>query len=240
MAPRTFYNRIDRVSIRTSPKCSCRSVSDFAWEVSQTRVQRCPVRSNIIVFRNPFKRVISGFLNKYVEHKGYLESSNRKNPQINLSTFQFFLEELYRSDVKYIDRLHFRSQISKHRWIDFDAIFNSDNLKPLETHINTLFETNVAMPFRVNKYGPKDGKSAESPVESPAAAPSCSADAWTLDRPTLLELIRQKQTPPYGQFFNERLQGMVREMYNEDFRFLRSSLHLGILSEPLYAELTTI
>jgi hypothetical protein len=236
VAPRTFFNRIDRVWIRTSPKCSCRSVSDFAWEVAQSKQIRCPIRSNIIVFRNPYKRVISGFLNKYVEHKNYLEASRRRNPQINLSTFQDFLEELYRSNYRYIDKLHFMPQISKHRWVSFDAIYDSDHLKPLESHINSMFETNIEMPFRVNKYGPKDGKSGETISDG---AP-CPENVWRLEREALLELIQQKKIPHYQNFFNDRLKGMVRELYNDDFRFLRTSLHLGVADEKLYTDLTSI
>jgi hypothetical protein len=58
MAPRTFVNKIDNVTIYTSPKCSCRSVSDFAWAVSNAKAMRCDTRINIIVFRNPFRRLI--------------------------------------------------------------------------------------------------------------------------------------------------------------------------------------
>ena len=73
MAPRALVSRIDALVICASPKASCRSVADFAWEVNQSQRLRVPMRLELIVFRNPLRRLISAYLNKYVEHTRYRE-----------------------------------------------------------------------------------------------------------------------------------------------------------------------
>jgi len=236
MAPRTFINKIDKVTIYTSPKCSCRSVSDFAWAVSNSKSMRCDTEINIIVFRNPYRRLISGFLNKYVEHTKYIEASRKLRPDIDLATFERFVAELSRTRVRYIDKVHFSPQISKYNRIAFDVISNSEDLEPLRNYINRLFYTEAAMPFRVNKYGPKGVRTEGLAFEPPSA----SEQPWRLDAATLLTLIQSKQTPTYGEFFNEQLKHTTRELYKDDFDFLNSCLERGIINQDFYAQMTSI
>jgi hypothetical protein len=236
MAPRTFINKIDKVTIYTSPKCSCRSVSDFAWAVSNSKSMRCDTEINIIVFRNPYRRLISGFLNKYVEHTKYIEASRKLRPDIDLATFERFVAELSRTRVRYIDKVHFSPQISKYSRIAFDVISNSEDLEPLRNYINRLFYTEAAMPFRVNKYGPKGVRTEGLAFEPPSA----SQQPWRLDAATLLTLIQSKQTPAYGEFLNEQLKHTTRELYKDDFDFLNSCLERGIINQDFYAQMTSI
>lgn len=236
MAPRTFINRIDNVTIYTSPKCSCRSVSDFAWAVSNAKAMRCDAKINIIVFRNPYRRLVSGFLNKYVEHSKYGEAARKKNLGINLATFESFVDELSRSGVKYIDKVHFSSQIAKYKRIPFDIVSNSENLEPMKSYINRLFYTNEAMPFRVNKYGPKGGKADDSSAERPYP----TEQPWRLDSAALLAMIQSKQTPAYEGFFNERLKDITRELYEDDFNFLNSCRDRGIINRDFHTLMTSI
>lgn len=236
MAPRTFVNKIDNVTIYTSPKCSCRSVSDFAWAVSNAKAMRCDTRINIIVFRNPFRRLISGYLNKYVEHTKYIEAAKRQCAEIKLDTFEDFVEELSGNGLKHIDKVHFSSQIEKYKRIPFDIVSDSENLEPLGNYINRIFFTAEAMPFRVNSYGPKTAKEAPpSPgEESPSEQP------WRLEADTLLDRIRAKQTPGYEAFFNEQLKGQVRRFYEEDFGFLQACLDKGVIGPDFHTLMTRI
>jgi hypothetical protein len=236
MAPRTFINKIDNVTIYTSPKCSCRSVSDFAWAVSNNKAMRCDTRINIIVFRNPYRRLISGYLNKYVEHTKYIEAARKQRVDINLSTFEDFVQELSRSGLRYIDKVHFSSQIEKYKRISFDIVSNSENLEPLGNYINRLFFTTETMPFRVNKYGPKAGMES-----SPSQQVECLPEpAWKVEAATLLDRIRAKQTPPYEAFFNESLKGRARELYEKDFDFLQACLDRGVINQDFHALMTRI
>jgi hypothetical protein len=236
MAPRTFINKIGKVTIYTSPKCSCRSVSDFAWAVVNSKTIHSDRKINIIVFRNPYRRLISGFLNKYVEHSKYVEAARQKHPGINLATLEAFVDELSRSWLKYIDKVHFSSQISKYKRIPFDMIYNSEDLEPLKNYINTLFDTTEEMPFRVNRYGPKGARTDHFSSESQPP----HAEPWKLESKALLEMIQNKQTPAYGEFFNDQLKDITRELYKDDFDFLRSCRDRGIIDHEFHALMTTI
>lgn len=197
---------------------------------------RCDTVINIIVFRNPYRRLISGFLNKYVEHNKYVDAARKQRPQIDLDAFESFVEELSRTGVQYIDKVHFSPQITKYNRITFDVVSNSEDLEPLRNYINRLFYTDQVMPFRVNKYGPK-GVHAEDLAPEP---PSTAEPPWRLDATTLLTLIQSKQTPAYGEFFNERLKVITRELYKDDFAFLNSCLERGIINHDFQAQMTSI
>ena len=107
MAPRTLVSKIDSLVICASPKASCRSVADFAWEVSQQQRLRLGTRMQLIVFRNPLRRLVSAYLNKYIEHTRYREASLALRPQAQLDTFADFVEELDRHGFRCIDKVHF-------------------------------------------------------------------------------------------------------------------------------------
>ncbi len=238
MAPRAFINRIDSVRIFTSPKCSCRSVSDFAWEVDKTKTINFPVRINILVARNPYKRLVSGYLNKYVEHVKYLERAKSLNPRVDLSTFHAFVGELCRSRFRYIDRVHFSPQFAKYRFVAFDRVFNSENLEPLRLLVNTLFSTQVEMPYRVHpKFGPKNQASETTP---PGHSVDQSDEPWNLAANSMLALITEKRTPPYSQFYTDDLKDRVRRFYRSDFRFLEACLERGIIDQAFHRELSML
>lgn len=240
MAPRTFVNRIDHVTIYTSPKCSCRSVSDFAWAVSNARRIKCDTRINIIVFRNPYRRLISGYLNKYVEHTKYIEAARSQCAGIQLDTFEDFVDELSSHGLKHIDKVHFSPQIEKYKRIPFDIISNSENLQPLGDYINRLFFTDETMPFRVNQYGPKAARQAAA---SPGVAPgdgSTAEAAWKLRSDALLAMIQAKRTPPYEAFYNEAIKDKARRLYEQDFSFLQTSLERGVINRDFHTLMTSI
>lgn len=236
MAPRTFINKIDKVTIYTSPKCSCRSVSDFAWAVCNSKTIRSEAKINIIVFRNPYRRLVSGFLNKYVEHSKYVEAARKKCPNINLATLEAFVDELSRSGLRYIDKVHFSSQIAKYRRIKFDIIYNSEDLEPLKDHINQLFKTTEEMPFRVNKYGPKGDPAADFPTEDQ----SPTVEPWKLETQALLTMIQNKQTPAYARFFNDQVTSITKKLYKDDFDFLHSCRDRGIINHEFHEMMTSI
>lgn len=236
MAPRTFVNKIDHVVIYTSPKCSCRSVSDFAWEVANTKPVVSLERMNIIVFRNPYHRLVSGYLNKYVEHTKYLEASRVGRSDLDLGTFDSFVDELHVHGLRSIDKVHFSPQITKYQRVVFQKIFNSENLENLAVYLNTLFSTDVKMPFRVNKYGPKHPRARLADDLGKQG----HQEVWKLNSVHLLSLIQSGQTPAYSSFYNEVIRRKVREIYAADFDFLHQYFNRGIIDQQFLSELTVI
>lgn len=239
MAPRALVSRIDALVICASPKASCRSVADFAWDVSQSKRLRVPMRMGLIVFRNPLRRLISAYLNKYVEHSRYRDASLARCPGARLDSFAEFVEELDRHGFRCVDKVHFKPQRARYRWRSFDRIFDADDLEPLRRFVNTLCGTDAAMPFRVGANRSQAAPRDPGAVEGPAAAAGDGAP-WLLHREALRQLMEQALPPPYASFYNPSLEAMARRVYNADFRFLERSLRRGLLDPPRFEALTRI
>lgn len=236
MAPRALVSRIDRWVICASPKASCRSVADFAWEVAQQKGRRLPIRANVLVIRNPYRRLISAYLNKYVEHSKYRQASLARCPEAQLDCFATFVEELSQHRFRCIDKVHFKPQLSRYRWRRFDLVFNADELEPLAAVVNHLWGTAVAMPFRAASNrdpavrGSGDGR-AESESQRPLALQS---------RQELAALLAADRCPPYAAFFDAELMARCRRIYRLDFSFLEAARSRGLLDPLLHAQLTTL
>ncbi len=238
MAPRTLISRIDRVVICASPKASCRSVADFAWEVSQAKEIRCSIPAQLLVFRNPFRRLISGYLNKYIEHSKYLETSLRLCPQARLDTFEDFVTELDLHGFRCVDKTHFRPQICRYRWRRFDRIFNSEELAPLQVFLNLLFGTDVVMPFRVRAGHPGMVRDQRAAI---AAGPGvASTPLWQRPAADLRAQLEAGHAPSYGEFFSDDLLRRARRIYAADLRFLDHALRRRILPADLHGQLSSL
>lgn len=228
MAPRALVSRIDRLVICASPKAACRSVADFAWEVERSRT--IPVGDGrLFVFRNPLRRLVSAYLNKYVEHSRYREASLRLCPDARLGTFADFVDELHLHSFRCVDKVHFKPQRSRYRWRRFDRVFDADDLEPLCRYVNGLCGTEVAMPFRVRGDRPA---AARVGVELASVAPA------QLGRDQLRDLIKGGQCPPYGSFYTPELEAKARQVYRKDYRFLDRSLQRARLDVALHSKLS--
>lgn len=239
MAPRTLVSRIDRLIICASPKASCRSVADFAWEVAQCKQVRSPIEAQLLVFRNPLRRLVSAYLNKYVEHTKYRQASLQRCPEAQLDSFAAFLDELDRHGFRCVDRTHFHPQIRRYRWRRFDRIFNSEDLQPLQAFINGLFDTEVTMPFRVRADHP-------GVVRDQATGPAGSMGDDTtsaLGHTPAAELRQQLasgRSPGYRRFYDDELEAKARRIYRSDLRFLDRALQRRILSPELHDRLSAL
>lgn len=235
MAPRTLVSRIDSMVICASPKASCRSVADFAWEVNQSKALRLRTGMRVIVFRNPLRRLISAYLNKYVEHTRYREASLALCPDARLDTFADFLAELDRHGFRCIDKVHFKPQRARYRWRSFDRIFDADDLEPFRQFVNAFFGTDEVMPFRVAANRPKaarDSPGAQRPLESDGeSAP------WLLTREVLREKSEQQHLPAYAEFYTPELEATARRVYGMDYRFLDECFRRGRLDARLHETL---
>jgi|GEM_PF-6908902 hypothetical protein len=238
MAPRALVSHIDAMEICASPKASCRSVADFAWAVNQDKRLRVPMRMRLIVFRNPLRRLISAYLNKYVEHSRYREASLAQCPRARLDSFAEFVEELDRHGFRCVDKVHFKPQRARYRWRSFDRVFDADDLEPLRRFINTLCGTDQLMPFRVATHRPPTARDLPGVATPPAADPARAP--WALEREALRELMAGAHSPPYASFYNPSLEAMARRVYQVDYRFLERSLRRGLLSPSLYETLTRL
>lgn len=235
MAPRALVSRIDAMVICASPKASCRSVADFAWAVRQQERLQVPMPIQLIVFRNPFRRLASAYLNKYVEHSRYREDSLARCPEARLDTFADFLEELDGHGFRCVDKVHFKPQRARYRWRRFDRVFDADDLAPLQRFVNTLCGTEEAMPFRVATNRPPTARDLPAPETRSSGGEQTSP--WLLRREDLQERITAGRTPAYASFYNPSLEAMTRRIYQVDFHFLDRALRSGLLDLPLHEKL---
>ncbi|MFM1798126.1 MAG: Sulfotransferase family [Cyanobacteriota bacterium] len=238
MAPRALVSRIDSLVICASPKASCRSVADFAWAVNQQRPLRLGMRMRLIVFRNPFRRLISAYLNKYAEHTRYREASLALCPEARLDTFADFVDELDRHRFRCIDTVHFKPQRARYRWGSFDRIFDADDLEPFRLFVNALFGTDLEMPFRVATNRPAVARDALAVIRT--SDDDDTTPPWQLSRDVLRQRLEAAIAPPYASFFNPSLEAAARRIYRDDFRFLERSLERGRIGRPLLEALTSL
>ena len=119
-----------------SAKCGCSHIKKIFWymknnidnSIIHTGKERksLPIDienyTTIIIIRNPFERIISGFLDKYRVNGG---SINRwKHDTI---TFSKFVDELIKNEWKMIDKHHFTPQTTEK--FDSEIIHKSKELK---------------------------------------------------------------------------------------------------------------
>ena len=262
MAPRALVSRIDRWVICASPKASCRSVADFAWEVARQKGRRLPIRANVLVIRNPYRRLISAYLNKYVEHSKYRQASLARCPEAQLDCFATFVEELALHRFRCIDKVHFKPQLSRYRWRRFDLVFNAEDLEPLAEVVNRLWGTAVVMPFRAapnrdpavrglgdgERAGDGDDERAgDGSGERAVGGSGDGMDGAERQRPLarrsrqeLAALLATDRCPPYAAFFDADLMAQCRRIYRLDFSFLEAARRRGLLDPVLHAQLTTL
>jgi hypothetical protein len=190
------------------------------------------------VFRNPLRRLISAYLNKYIEHTRYREASLALRPQAQLDTFADFVEELDRHGFRCIDKVHFKPQRARYRWRSFERVFDADDLEPFRMFVNTLFGTHQEMPFRVATNRPAAARDTLAAEEQ--RAPLEDAPPWLRSRETLRQQIEDGIAPTYASFYNPALEAAARRIYRVDFDFLKRSLERGRMEASLFDSLTRI
>jgi hypothetical protein len=157
-------------------------------------------------------------------------------PELTSDIRALFLGEFCSNGLKLIDRLYYTLQVSAYRRRTFVLVFNSEDLKLLQEYINSMFLTSVEAPLRVNKYGAKNLVEQQQRVTvNPLAC-----DPWKLDSGCLLELIKNKETPVYADFYNPSLKAMAHEFYHDDFKFLNGCLERGLIDSSFHQLMTTI
>ena len=121
-----------------NPKCGCSSVKRIMYYIEKKNIvsngiihpyngfssipNNIQLYDTIIVVRNPYLRIVSGFLNKYSKWANYRKKSIWNEKPL---TFEMFVDELITNKFKHIDYHHFSHQI--------DSNFKPDILKKSKT-----------------------------------------------------------------------------------------------------------
>ena len=155
------------------------------------------------VIRNPYKRLVSGFLNKYVVEKS--------RPNHGWLTFAEFIDALEADpDYRLVDLHHFVPQtgeafpVAMRRHWRWDAVIDVDNFSTDMAKVNQRLALDV--PLGHANRTPRVGATV--------------AEAWKL---TIDELA--DSSPPYAAFYDDALRARVRRYYRQDFEYFESLGH---------------
>lgn len=155
------------------------------------------------VIRNPYKRLVSGFLNKYVVEKS--------RPNHGWTTFAQFVDAL-EADPQYrlVDLHHFVPQtgeafpVALRRHWRWDAVVDVDQFSDAMAAVNQRLK--IDLPIGHSNRTPRAG----------VAVPR----AWNL---SLEELANC--SPAYAEFYDDALRARVRRYYRQDFEYFSSLGH---------------
>lgn len=211
------YNK--KIIFGWSAKCGCSHVKRMYWFL-QTGNQEHAIHirkeyynelpndienyTTILFIRNPYKRLVSGFLDKY-NKKGTFRHKWKKQTL----TFSEFVDNVVKCNWVEIEKHHFVPQTSEYfnEKIHFSKELKVFNISDIDySFIEGLY--NVKIPKRVlNFKGGHERKIYEKTFEEPV---------YELD-------IDQYATcnVQVKQFFNEKIRLKVFNFYENDFSFLR-------------------
>ena len=161
----------------------------------------------VIFIRNPYTRIVSGYLDKY-NGKNIIGNSMWKCDKP--LTFKNFVEELVTSHFKYIDFHHFVPQIS----LNWDEnIANNKNLKIFDIE-------KIDYAFLEEKFDKKIPDLFKSPIHKNTNKP-CNKFDFPLYEATNDKIEGLK--PDYCLFYNDQLRMLVRYFYRGDFDFFEKN-----------------
>jgi hypothetical protein len=149
-----------------SAKCGCSHIKSIFWFLQNNNINNkihtikednslpndIENYTTIVISRNPYKRIISGFLDKYNKQNGQL----RKFWKYDTITFSMFIDELLNKTWKMVDYHHFTPQTSqkfnmkllKSKYIKFYDIENIDY-----DYIENLYNKKIPEIVLNKKYG---------------------------------------------------------------------------------------
>lgn len=158
-----------KVIIGWSAKCGCSHIKTIFWylvnndtnpkihtEKDKSKLPR-DIHNyiTIIISRNPYKRIVSGFLDKYKPRGEFRNLWKHKK-----ITFSMFVDELVKNDWRMIEKHHFTNQTSenfhikilKSKTIKFYDIENIDY-----SYIESLYDKEIPSSILSKKQGHERG-----------------------------------------------------------------------------------
>lgn len=207
------HNNINKVCFWYSPKCGCtfiRKLYCYYTGVFINPSQPINIINNfdqykhILFTRNPYKRIVSGFLDCYVQNEKYEDFM----PDL---TFSKFLDDLTTNDFNNIDHLHFQKQLSDfyNKDVIFDRVFDIESID--YDYLNSLFKfqtnDNILKSFRISGHHIKYDK--DLMLEN-------------ADQLTTTELRKMKLLPNSLSFLNDKNKEKIYNYYKNDIDFFSS------------------
>jgi len=171
----------------------------------------------VLIVRDPYKRLVSGFLDKYAS---YTHCYHRWNPNVSL-TFANFVRELETNSWIHIDQHHFTPQSSDA--FDFERIKHHPKMHifDIEKIDYTLFECiyNTKIPEDVICY--KGSHIKKNTIHMKQNVSHLDASLYN------------SYLVPFTFFYNKEIKDSVYQFYKKDFDFFREyGFHFDFLLDP--------
>ena len=202
-----------------SAKCGCSHIKKIFWYLQNDnedntihRVRdRQPLPKNIkdytiiLIIRNPYERIISGFLDKYKENGSFRRLWKHK-----IITFSTFIDELIKDDYIMIDKHHFTPQTTE--LFDKELIYKSKCIKVFDIknvdydYIEKIYNKKIPESLLQFKGG-HEKKDYDKILETPI-----------YDLPIKLYT---EYNIPIQYFYNEDVLTKIYNFYKNDFIFFK-------------------
>ena len=209
-----FTPNINNVCFWFSPKCGCTFIRKlYSYLTGALTSGILPIKldknninsyKNILFTRNPYKRIVSGFLDCYVQNNKF----DVFTESLSLSTL---LDNLIQNGFENVDELHFQKQLS-YEYNDniiFDKIYDIENIDYI--YLNSLFQNKIDDNIiKVFKFSPHHVKYDENLyIENSHLL-------------TTKDLEVYKKYPSRKSFLNKIIEDKINIFYKEDIDFFKS------------------
>lgn len=203
-----------------SPKCACSHVKRLFWffinnntnatihtyKDTMSLPRDIGNYTTILFCRNPYKRVVSGFLDKYRMNGQFRNLWSDKT-----ITFSAFINELINSNWKIIDKHHFIEQTSEYFNMKIMeskklVIFDIENID--YAYLEDLYNKKIPSELLTRKEG-HERKTYNKPYEEPV---------YDLNMDLYFEY-----NVPIKNFYNEEIKNKIKSFYEKDFTFFREN-----------------
>jgi len=170
----------------------------------------------VMLIRNPYKRLVSGFLNKYVSTE-VLPPVFQHIPlktTSNCNCFYDFCHVLSKNPKK-IDKHHFEKQTTGEGWQFYNELQRPDIKYILDTSkVNDIIKIlGLNIDERKENYNPAATTTQENDKK----------ELWSQDYNTLRNLSNIN----HSNFYNDDIKKLVYNIYKDDFIFLNNTLNMN-------------
>ncbi len=212
-----LIDRTKKIIFGWSAKCGCSHIKQIFWyyqginkkNVHANSYGRLPPNISgynvILISRDPYKRLVSGFLDKYKPGSELMKKW--KHPKM---TFSLFVKELVKGDWAMIDKHHFTPQTSE--------AFNPALLDYSKNNlIRCFYIENIDYHYIESLYGkpiPPEIKNFKCGHERTVKQETFEGPLYDLDMETYINA-----NVHYSQFYNDELKQLVYDFYKNDFQY---------------------